>query len=341
VATALAAVVAALSFAYSVWSKREEQKSGVAGKIREALGEMSLESYLLSWTLINDSPLHVGVAGIVRELRERFAEHPSKSLAVQALKQRAFVDSVISYAWHQSRVIEKLEEHLRRIRGYEVHLNNYFPFIENIIEKWDGKLRTLYILDALLAFHLRDESVIKEIDDSSGSFEEMLFRLESSLYYSQRNTGKINSSELDTFFNCFYSFANALSDKQLLKLSKYCHRIGRDSANYHSQLSAIREHLWRYFDEGSLNGFLEAFDAVAKLFEESADAKFERFLHRLKSAGTDDPDVDLFLSVFTESTEEVKTALERGANPHVTQGEIIRRYEGIWKAEFESAPAQT
>lgn len=59
--------------------------------------------------------------------------------------------------------------------------------------------------------------------------------------------------------------------------------------------------------------------------EVSVDLALEQ-LRVLKSQGIEDPDLDLFLAVDQGSTGDVQSALEAGAHPNITVGELLNRY---------------
>lgn len=50
-------------------------------------------------------------------------------------------------------------------------------------------------------------------------------------------------------------------------------------------------------------------------------------LKSLKAKGIHDPDVDLFLAVFDNDVDRLKAALKEGANPNVTDTEVLRRHQ--------------
>lgn len=49
-------------------------------------------------------------------------------------------------------------------------------------------------------------------------------------------------------------------------------------------------------------------------------------LRVLQGAGVDDPDVDLFVAVLTRDLKALQSALLRGADPNITDGELLRRH---------------
>ncbi|MCY3795237.1 MAG: hypothetical protein OXG51_12805, partial [Gammaproteobacteria bacterium] len=53
-------------------------------------------------------------------------------------------------------------------------------------------------------------------------------------------------------------------------------------------------------------------------------AAFARYLK--EDVRIDDPDLDVFWSVFKSNVQELENALDRGGNPNVTDNEIVRRY---------------
>ncbi len=55
----------------------------------------------------------------------------------------------------------------------------------------------------------------------------------------------------------------------------------------------------------------------------------KRKLLFLKDRGVNDPDVDLFLGVIEDRTSDVKSALDRGANPKVKDTELLLRHSDI------------
>jgi hypothetical protein len=64
--------------------------------------------------------------------------------------------------------------------------------------------------------------------------------------------------------------------------------------------------------------------------ENETESEGEIFRY-LKSKGVDDPEVDLWIAVTSDfdNVEDAKKALDAGANPHVTSGELFRRYESL------------
>jgi hypothetical protein len=53
---------------------------------------------------------------------------------------------------------------------------------------------------------------------------------------------------------------------------------------------------------------------------------FEYALRALADNGVDDPDIRLLLGYLREDPEAVKAAVAAGANPHVTERELVRRH---------------
>jgi hypothetical protein len=60
---------------------------------------------------------------------------------------------------------------------------------------------------------------------------------------------------------------------------------------------------------------------------EARDKIFVRKLKHLKGKGIEDPNIDLFLAVLGRDSKEVQDALERGADPSITDGEILSKYK--------------
>ena len=63
------------------------------------------------------------------------------------------------------------------------------------------------------------------------------------------------------------------------------------------------------------------------------DELFERILRYLKEIGIDDPNIDLFLSVIEDDVDKARKALDNGANPNVTDYQIINRYQDYLRKE--------
>jgi hypothetical protein len=60
--------------------------------------------------------------------------------------------------------------------------------------------------------------------------------------------------------------------------------------------------------------------------DENAQGQLEALL-ALKTQGLDDPDIDMFLAVSSGVTPLLKSALERGGNPGLGIGSLMRRYQ--------------
>jgi hypothetical protein len=68
-----------------------------------------------------------------------------------------------------------------------------------------------------------------------------------------------------------------------------------------------------------------------------ADSKFPDFVAYLREQGVKDPDVDLFWSAISGDKNVAEDALNRGAKLNTTQGDIISKYQDLWK-RFIAAP---
>lgn len=66
--------------------------------------------------------------------------------------------------------------------------------------------------------------------------------------------------------------------------------------------------------------------ATTQVFMKEPEIPLGDFLRRLNSAGVVDHDVDLFLGVLNDDADAVKSALDAGADPHVTEGALRSRY---------------
>lgn len=53
---------------------------------------------------------------------------------------------------------------------------------------------------------------------------------------------------------------------------------------------------------------------------------FYQFLRALRDQGIKDPDVNLFIAVFEGNTEQLKQAIDQGANVNITDTELVARY---------------
>jgi hypothetical protein len=83
---------------------------------------------------------------------------------------------------------------------------------------------------------------------------------------------------------------------------------------------------------GKSYGVLDEIDKATgeEKMESSSDERLERF-RRIKASGVDDPDVDMFIAVLEGdgSVDDLKDALDRGANPSITDTEVLRRHEAV------------
>jgi hypothetical protein len=75
---------------------------------------------------------------------------------------------------------------------------------------------------------------------------------------------------------------------------------------------------------------------LSQLREKDPDENAKIFRY-IQSKGVVDPDVDLFIAVTSEfnNVDDTKRALGAGANPNVTQGEVLSRYKDL-VAEYRS-----
>jgi hypothetical protein len=84
------------------------------------------------------------------------------------------------------------------------------------------------------------------------------------------------------------------------------------------------------FQESRTNSLL--INAVASVYEKRGDANatLQMFLH-LKKKGVEDPNIDMFIAVMSpedpENTKKLQAALEAGADPSVTDSELIQKYQ--------------
>jgi hypothetical protein len=65
---------------------------------------------------------------------------------------------------------------------------------------------------------------------------------------------------------------------------------------------------------------------LAKRRDRSAEPDVYRQLKALRSQGIVDADIDLFIAVFENDVDQLKNALDRGANVNVTDTEVLSRY---------------
>jgi hypothetical protein len=83
-------------------------------------------------------------------------------------------------------------------------------------------------------------------------------------------------------------------------------------------------------------------DLIIKVMTElgaksEADSKFPDFVAYLREQGVKDPDVDLFWSAISGDKNVAQDALTRGAKLNTTEGDIISKYQDLWK-RFNAAP---
>ena len=77
---------------------------------------------------------------------------------------------------------------------------------------------------------------------------------------------------------------------------------------------------------------------ITSVVEERAPSdpkEFERFVKFLRDQGVKDPDVDLFWATFRNDTTLLQNALGAGANPRVTDRQVVSRYKDMW-TQFDS-----
>jgi hypothetical protein len=85
----------------------------------------------------------------------------------------------------------------------------------------------------------------------------------------------------------------------------------------------------------------DPFTKVAFTVPEESDTRkdeaFRRKLLYLKQRGIQDPNIDLFLSVLDSDVNLVKAALDAGADPSVTDSEVVARYSDELR-DFQDTP---
>jgi hypothetical protein len=332
----LSVIIAVLTFATNVRSKETENKRNQAKLIKEHLGELSSNIYLLEWTTITKSHISIIVSKVMDKVRALLKDPNDKNEIEQILSNSLRIQFLIESAWHESSEIKKIELYMTNFSKSEIFLNYYFPFLYKLLNDYGGQLRIIYLCDVTAGINFRDTSkIISEFNKLLKANPAPLDALEMILYrhlhYEKRDSISLNRE----IFDEFYKFCNVLDHNSILKLSEFARKSNRKGISSIQKITSIRTYISEKIKSAYSDEMLRLLEKYIELQRNSNEARFAKFLDEAKKLSPTDPDIDVFLAVLgtgdnDEHLKLLKTAESKGANLQITEQELKERYPDLW-----------
>jgi hypothetical protein len=218
---------------------------------------------------------------------------------------------------------------------------------EQIIEKFYNSLKKLLWIAGLLVgvatlggYLSLKEQITQRIDDSIKSRSEEFRKLESDAKSDFINFSKESAVELALLKSESKKSLDEIDESSSSLIKELNANIAHAKVNVSNQREEMKDEVQKAKD---LILATTKYWSAAKASIENAkgdnstkadttklsktDEAFLLILKCLRENGVKDPDVDVFYGVFMNDLDIVKKAMDMGANPVVTQGEIIKKHK--------------
>lgn len=334
----LSVIIAVLTFAYNIRSKETENKRSQAKLIKEHLGDLNSNIYLLEWTTITKSHISIILSKVIEKIRAHLKDPTDKNEIEKILSNSLKMQFLIESAWHESSEIKKIETYMTNFSKSEIFLNYYFPFLYKLLNDYGGQLRIIYLSDVTAGINFRDTSkIISEFHELLKANPNPLDALEMILYrhlhYEKRDSISLNRE----IFSEFYQFCNVLDHNSILELSEFARKNNRKGISPVQKIISIRTYISQKIKTAYSEEILRLLEKYIQLQRNSNEARFGKFLDEAKKLSPNDPDIDVFLAVLgtgdnDENLELLKTAESKGANLQITEKELKERYPDLWNS---------
>jgi hypothetical protein len=330
-ATAFAAIIALIAFIFNVVRNRIEEKKSRERELLLQVGELNLYTYLMSWMSLTQAYISDFKRKLVLTLKENLKNTNDVNEIIELLQNTGKMEVLIESTWHDSIHLNKIENLLEKITNAENFISIRFPFMSNLINDFTGKLRNMYLLDAHVQLKLKDpkqlETIIKSIKSAknpSDSLEEAIFELIDSAKYNEKGFSQ-------HIIQQFQAFCLQLKSNKLLQLSSFACKVHKTEMTEVKKLKQVHKYILKRFQQTIATNFSTELAKYIEYILQNDENYFVNFLRYLIDLKVDDPDVEMFLAVIESDSDNLKKSMAKGANIHITNGELKERYKDTWK----------